>query len=191
MTSQMLRALWGKHGSHALLVAPLIVMGCKEPDPAPAPAPSAPLTAPEASAATSAEPPSTPTQPAASASAQMPEEPLQLLRLTFTSGISNKNPEDTLAAAAPGQRVYAHLVLRNRSASQRQVHLEFRVNGDKRTTIDLPVERSWSYRTWAYNTLRPTDKRGAVSLRVTDDTGAVLADTSVPIQAVAQKKPAP
>jgi len=55
--------------------------------------------------------------------------------------------------------------------------------------IDLVVEKSWSYRTWAYNTLLPGDKSGVVRLEVTDDNGVVLADTTVPIAAKARTKP--
>jgi hypothetical protein len=129
--------------------------------------------------------------PLASASAadQPPPAPLELQELTFTSEVKNKEPVDTLLAAEPGKRVWAHLRLRNLDDATRKIHLEFRVNDDKRTTLDLKVTKSWSYRTWAYNTLLDGDKKGTVSLTVTDDSGAVLAETSVPIAAKARTKP--
>ncbi len=130
--------------------------------------------------------------PEASGSAASTEEPvdapLELQELTFTTEVKNKEPLDTLVAAEPGKRVWVHLRLRNRG-EPRKIRLQFRVNDDKRTMIDLQVEKSWSYRTWAYNTLLAGDTKGAVSLEVTDDKGTVLADTSVPIARKAQTKP--
>lgn len=129
--------------------------------------------------------------PSAAASAPAPDlsTPLELREFTFTSEVKDKEPKDTLLAAEPGKRVWAHLRLRNRSEGARKIHLEFRVNDDVRTTLDLEVARSWSYRTWAYNTMLPSDKKGTVSIRVTDDTGAVLVDTSLPIASKARTKP--
>jgi hypothetical protein len=130
--------------------------------------------------------------PETSAAAAAPEEtvsvPLELQELTFTTEVKNKEPVDTLVAAEAGKRVWAHLRLRNRG-EPRKIRLQFRVNDDKRTMIDLQVEKSWSFRTWAYNTLLAGDTKGTVSLEVTDDTGAVLADTSVPIAGKAKTKP--
>ncbi len=130
------------------------------------------------------------TSPAGTSSAGVEEAagPLELQELTFTSEVKNKEPVDTLVAAEPGKRVWVHLRLRNRDDAPRKIGLEFRVNGDKRTTLDLKVEKSWSYRTWAYNTLLEGDKQGTVSLEVRDDTGAVLADTSMPIATKARTK---
>ncbi|MCU0692073.1 MAG: hypothetical protein MUF54_11785 [Polyangiaceae bacterium] len=127
---------------------------------------------------------------ASSASAeQQPAKPLELHEVTFTSEVKNKEPADVLLAAEPGKRVWAHLRLRNRGDRKRSIHLEFRVNDDKRTTLDLQVIKSWSYRTWAYNTLLDSDSKGTVSLRVVDDEGRLLADTSVPIAGKARTKP--
>jgi hypothetical protein len=114
--------------------------------------------------------------------------PLELQELTFTTDVKNKEPVDTLVAAEAGKRVWAHLRLRNRG-EPRKIRLQFRVNDDKRTMIDLQVEKSWSFRTWAYNTLLAGDTKGTVRLEVTDDTGAVLADTTVPIAGKVQSKP--
>ena len=131
--------------------------------------------------------------PVPEASATAAEEatlaPLELQELTFTTDVKNKEPVDTLVAAEAGKRVWAHLRLRNRGDQPRKIRLQFRVNDDKRTMIDLQVEKSWSFRTWAYNTLLAGDTKGTVSLEVTDDTGAVLADTTVPIAGKAQSKP--
>ena len=129
--------------------------------------------------------------PAASSAAvdEPPPAPLELQELTFTSEVKDKEPIDTLLAAEPGKRVWAHLRLRNLDDATRKIHLEFRVNDDKRTTLDLKVTKSWSYRTWAYNTLLDGDKKGTVSLKVTDESGAVLAETSVPIAVKARTKP--
>ena len=146
----------------------------------------------DAAAASSSAPSATPAAssaaPADSANDEPPTEPLQLQGMTFTSNVEGKEPVDVLVAAEPGQRVWAHLRLRNRSGQARKIHLEFRVNDQKRTTLDLDVAESWSYRTWAFNTLQAGDKTGTVSLKVTDDSGAVLADSSVPIAAKKRTK---
>jgi len=134
----------------------------------------------------SAPPPPT----ASTSSAPAPTEPLQLLQFQFTSDVQAKEPADLLEAAEPGMRVYAHVKLRNRSPDTRVIHLAFKVNGESRTTMDLNVEPSWSYRTWAYNTLRKSDKTGEVVLLVTDDSGAVLVEKTLPIRNKASKKPA-
>jgi hypothetical protein len=146
-------------------------------------------TDPIGSSSTSPEVSSAPAASSAAAEDQPPSAPLELQELTFTSEVKNKEPVDTLLAAEPATRVWAHLRLRNRDDTPRKIHLEFRVNDDKRTTLDLAISKSWSYRTWAYNTLLDGDKKGTVSLKVTDDSGAVLAETSVPIAPKARTKP--
>ena len=106
-----------------------------------------------------------------------------MLRLTFTSKIENKEPADKLSSARPGQRVWAHLKVRNRSDWTHTLKLAFSINGEQRTTVDLDVEPSWSFRTWAYVTLRPTDVTGAVTLRVTDaEEGSEIVSARLPIQ---------
>ena len=158
-------------------------IGCDEKKPEPAAAASASaVAAPSASSPT----------PTASTSAQPEEQdtqPLELQELTFTSEVKDKEPIDVLLAAEPGKRVWAHLRLRNRNEKTRKIHVEFQVNGAKRTNLDLKVTKSWSYRTWAYNTLLDSDKKGTVSLTITDDEGTVLAETSLPIAAKARTKP--
>ncbi len=107
-------------------------------------------------------------------------KPLELLQFRITSGIENKKAKDTLTTAVPGQRVWAHLTIRNRSATTRQVRLVFRVNGDERTTVSLDIDPSWSFRTWGYNTLRDLDT-GELDIEVTDDTGKVMVSDKLPI----------
>ena len=137
-----------------------------------------------ASASASIDPPSS---AAASASAA-PEIPLELQRFAFTSRIRAKEPVDILEAAEPGQRVWAHLAIRNRSGETRKINLVFSVNGETRTSLTLKVEPSWSFRTWGYNTLRKTDTEGELVLDATDENGAVLTSAKLPIKAKAIKK---
>jgi hypothetical protein len=106
--------------------------------------------------------------------------PLEIQKLVFTSGVKNKAPIDKLAAAEPGQRVYAHLTVRNRGRDARPVTLVFRVNGEARSSVDLRVDTSWSYRTWAYVTLRATD-RGELSVDVQGEDGDVIGSAQIPI----------
>lgn len=145
----------------------------------------------DASAGSSSAAASSAPTPAPTASVPVLREPIQLLRLTFTSGVEGKEPVDELQAAEPGMAVHAHVRLRNRSSEVRKISLVFRVNGDKRTNLELEVQPSWSYRTWAFNTLRKTDTTGEMQFVVKDDTGAVLAETSLPIRGKAVRKPAP
>jgi len=114
---------------------------------------------------------------------------LELQELTFTTEVKGREPVDQLVAAEPGKRAWVHLRLRNRAEATRKVNLQFFVNGDRRTLVDLQVEKSWSYRTWAYNTLLPADKSRELRIVVTADSGEVLAETSVPIAAKAATKP--
>ncbi|MEM9692119.1 MAG: hypothetical protein AAGA56_06225 [Myxococcota bacterium] len=105
-----------------------------------------------------------------------PEEdlkPMQLLRFAFASGLEGKDPKDKLHIARPGQRIYAHLTLRNRSGRKRCATLTFRVGGKKRTEIKVKIGESWSWRTWAYNTLR-SDDREPLELTVRDDKGGLV-----------------
>lgn len=106
--------------------------------------------------------------------------PLQLLRFSFTSEVKGKEPVDRLERGVPGERVYAHLAFRNRGDESRPVHVVFRVNGERRTKLDLKVEPSWSYRTWGFNTLKVDDK-GELTVTVTDDEGLVLVEEKLPV----------
>lgn len=136
------------------------------------PASSSSLPPPARSAAA----PATTAKPAAP-----PADGVELQRLTLTSGVKSKDPVDKLDAAKPGQRVYGHLTVRNRTSGPQRVSVSFRVNDDERAMVDLTVEKSWSWRTWAYVTLRKDDK-GEVTVHVFDDHGAELATESIPIR---------
>ncbi len=107
-------------------------------------------------------------------------DPLQLLRFTFTDGVENKDPKQKLHIARPGQRVYAHLRLRNRSGRERCVHVTFRVGGQKRTDVTLKVGKSWSWRTWAYATPRVDDTK-PLQVVVTDDQGKVIVEKKLAV----------
>lgn len=101
-------------------------------------------------------------------------KPLQLLRFAFASGLEGKDPRDKLSVARPAQRIYTHLTLRNRSGEKRCVTIELSVGGQTRTTLVQSIGVSWSWRTWAYNTLRDDD-RGKLEAVVRDDQGNELA----------------
>ncbi|MBI4952622.1 MAG: hypothetical protein HY908_11360 [Myxococcales bacterium] len=103
-------------------------------------------------------------------------KPLQLLAFTFTSKVDKRMPTDTLHVAYPGKRVWVHMRLRNRSGEGRCVHVEFRVNGKKRTEVELDIGESWNWRTYAFFTLRDSDTSGIVEARVTDDQGALVVE---------------
>jgi hypothetical protein len=166
----------------ALLV--LSVSGCDE---------RADASTPDASAAQT---PATPSgsaravqSAAPSASAPAPEKaPLQLLKLVFTSEVKNREPVDKLERAEPGQRVWAHFTLRNR-CDARTISVVFRVNGDQRSKVDLKVDNSWSFRTWAYNTLRAGDTSGEITVEARDEAGVVVASASLPIKGPEGAKP--
>lgn len=112
-------------------------------------------------------------QAEACASADPSLRPMQLLRFTFTDGVEGRDPRTRLGVARPGRRLYAHLRLRNRSGRERCVRVIFRVGGKRRSEITLAVGRSWSWRTWAYATLRAGDT-GPVTVEVRDDQGALV-----------------
>jgi hypothetical protein len=139
--------------------------------------------------APSAPPPSVAAPPAPSSpapispsavEAELETAPVELLKFQFTSAVKDREPVDRLEVARPGSRVYAHLTLRNRTGRDRGVHVEFLIEGKKRTELDLPVKESWSFRTWGYNTLQAKD-RGALVVSVTDDEGHPLGDFTLPI----------
>jgi hypothetical protein len=112
-----------------------------------------------------------------------PPKALQLLRFSFTSEIKAKEPVDRLERAEPGKRVYAHFTLKNTNPEPRIIKLVFRVNGERRTMLDLKIDPSLSYRTWAFNTLKDSDRSGELTLEATDDTGLVLTSEKLPIGA--------
>lgn len=133
--------------------------------------------APSASAASVASS-SAPT-PAPAASSAAPRVALQVQKFVLTSEVKGKEPVDELATAAAGKRLYAHLQVRNRGET-RPLRLEFRVDGNLRSKIDLEVIHSWSYRTWGYNTLRASDA-GLVAEAKIMDGDEVVASAKIPI----------
>jgi len=169
------------------VAAAVLALACNKPDPntdtagATTAAPSSIEPAALATGSATSEPESA--GQSQDASGSVVPAPLDLQELTLTTEVKNKEPVDRLVAAQPGKRVWAHLRLRNRGDSVRSIKLQFYVNGERRTMINLKVDKSWSFRTWAYNTLLPGDKLGEMRLEVTDDSGAVLSDTAVPIAA--------
>ncbi|MFO0661259.1 MAG: hypothetical protein U0165_15715 [Polyangiaceae bacterium] len=122
--------------------------------------------------------------PTASASASS-HEPLQLLKFTFTSEVKNREPVDVLKVAEAGKKAWAHVTLRNRSKEPRRVTLYFYVDGEQRSMVDLKVSPSWSYRTYAFNTLKDSDKDRSLRVEVRDDTGTMLVEEKIPIKAKA------
>lgn len=141
---------------------------------------------PSAPASASVSAPAAPRPTATVAEAAYEEEtstrPIELLKLKFTSAVQAKDPVDELTHAKPGQRVYAHFTLRNRTGRPRTIHVTFRVNGVTRTEVDLDVAESWSYRTWAYNTVLATDTTGKIEMEATGDEGHPIAEGSLPIR---------
>jgi hypothetical protein len=107
---------------------------------------------------------------------------MKLLKMTLASGVRDKEPVDKLAAAKPGQRVWAHVTLRNRSGFPREIDLVFRVDGKERSRVTLNIDVSWSFRTWGYVTLRPADTSGDVTVTVVNDSGDELATAKIPIK---------
>ena len=170
----------------ALVAAALLVVACDDPPPTATPAAS--VTIASASASASAASGSASASPRSSAVAAPAQ--LQVLRLTLTSEVKQKEPVDELKEAGPGQRVWAHLAIRNRAPDARRVSVTFKVDGEERSTIDLQIASSWSFRTWAYNTLRAGDKSGELTVEVRDDAGNVVGQAKLPIKATAAKKAA-
>jgi hypothetical protein len=140
-----------------------------------APAPSASGTTPSAPGTSSASP---------------EKGELRVLKAVFTSEVKNKEPSGTLKTARPGDRVWLHLTVRNRGDAARTITLVFKVNGKERSTVDLQVQSSWSFRTWGYSTLRKGDT-GDLSADVKDEGGAVLTTLSIPIKPGDPDKPEP
>jgi hypothetical protein len=101
----------------------------------------------------------------------------------MTTGVKDREPQGKLVAAGAGERAYAHLAVRNRRSDEERISVRFLVAGDERTTVDLTVKRSWQYRTWAYVTPRRGDAGKKLEVEVRDASGALLASTSLPIEA--------
>ncbi len=167
--------------TRGLVGALCVCLGCGDP---PAPAPSA-ASGPDP--ASSAQAPLAPTADAtaaasaASADDETSTRPLELLKLVLTTEIKGRDPGAPISSAKPGQKVYAHVTVRNRSGGPRKVTVAFKVGGEKRTTVDLFVEESWAWRTWAYNTVLPRDAGKKIEIEVTDDAGHPLFEGSLPV----------
>jgi len=106
--------------------------------------------------------------------------------MTLTSAVKDKEPVDKLEAAQAGERVYAHLALRNRTGETRQVELVFEVSGSTRSRVVLDVEESWQWRTWAYATLRDGDS-GELLVTATEIDGPEIAQRTLPIRGKGKK----
>jgi hypothetical protein len=124
-----------------------------------------------------------PTAPPTPSTSAAPEKvALSILKLTFTSAVKDKAPANELNAAGPGQRVWVHLTVRNRTGGAKRVSLIFRVGGEERSTVDLTIEPSWSFRSWGYNTLRASDTSGELTVDVREAGGPALASARLPIR---------
>ncbi len=156
-------------------LAVLLVLACDDPPPTAAAVPASAAEAATAKPIASATP-----KPAASTAAPTPS--IQVLKLTLTSDVKQKEPVDELTQAAPGQRVWAHVTIRNRYPDARRVSLIFKVDGEERSTVDLQIASSWSFRTWGYSTLRASDKSGELTVEVRDDGGGVLSTAKLQIK---------
>src|SRR5262249_55786474 len=143
--------------------------------------------APPPLASTSAAPP-TGSAPRPTPSAA-PEKPaLSVLQFTWTSGAHDNQPADALRGAPPGQPAWGHATARHRSGEGQRISLVFRVDGEERSTVDLKVDPSWSFRTWGYNTLRASDKTGELTVEVRELGGSVLTTAKLPIKAASAQK---
>ena len=175
----------------ALLAALLVAAACdgsrSAAGDAGSPASSTSIKPPAGASAASLPAPTSPASGAASAAAG--EGSLEVLRLALSSGVRDRAPVDRLVAAGPGQRVWAHLTVRNRTHEERGLKLLFHVDGQLRSTIDLDVEPSWSFRTWGYVTLRASDASGELLVLVRSDDGATLAEARLPIRPRPETRP--
>ena len=161
--------------TRAAALGSLLVLGCGPSEPAPAGS-GAVTVAAHPSARSSA-----PSSAEAAAEEELSTRPVELLKLRLTSAVKAKEPVDTLEHAKPGERVYAHLTVRNRTGRARKVHVVFRVGGKERSATDLEVSESWSWRTWAFVTLRADEKPGKLEVEISDDEGLPLGEAALPI----------
>jgi hypothetical protein len=171
----------------ALSLALAAILGCD--DRASTDTPDAASEPPSTSAAapTQAAPPA-PSSPSTPAPAQKAAGEFKVLKLVFTSEVKQKEPRDKLDAAKPGQRVYAHVTVRNRTDGAKPITLAFLVGGSERSKIDLSIASSWSYRTWGYVTLRDSDS-GELTVEVRDESGTVMERAKIPIKGAPVKSP--
>jgi hypothetical protein len=170
------------HVAPLALVALVTLAGCREASGTPGDAgtaPSASASPPPSAAAPTAAPSASPDDaPVESAGRKHPE----VREAHFCSDVKNKEPVDNLDFTKPGKRVYAHLLVRNRTSMAHKLTLTFFVDGVERSKTELDVERSWAFRTWAYVTLKPTDT-GKLRMIVTDDVSPEsIARLEIPIR---------
>lgn len=125
-------------------------------------------------------------KPSASATAGASSGELRVLKMVLTPGVKNKEPDGKLDAATAGQRVYAHLTVRNRTDGPRPIVLAFLVGDKERSKVDLNVAQSWSFRTWGYVTLKDGDS-GELTVEVRDGSGDVMERVKVPIKPAGKK----
>lgn len=154
--------------AEAAVALALALAACSESAPGGATSSGAPAEAP-------------PALPPSAVESEISTRPVELLSWQFTSGVAAKNPVDTITSAKPGQRVYLHLTVRNRTGKKQSLSVTFHVNGHKRTEVDLSVDESWSWRTWAYNTILETDEPGKLDVEVVDEEGHPILDASLPV----------
>lgn len=157
-----------------MLALSLAVIACDKTNP--------PVGATSASASASAPPVASPTRPppAAASSAPAGPVPFEVQRFVLTSDVKHKNPVDELTVVEHGERVYAHLTVRNRGEDKRPVRFVFRVNGDERANVPLTIAHSWQFRTWAYVTLRDGDRKGKLTVTVLEgDTEVTRAEAPI------------
>ena len=145
--------------------------------------PSSPSSRSERAAPPAGTPPAAPQgEPPPAPPVEDASQEMKILKMALASGVRDKEPVDKLASAKPGQRVWAHVTLRNRTGFAREIDLVFRVDGKERSRVTLNIETSWSFRTWGYVTLRPTDTAGDVTVTVVNDSGDELATQKIPIK---------
>lgn len=130
-----------------------------------------------------------PGEPKPADSAEVHHDPLKVLAFVVTSDVKNRDPVDELKVAQAGQKAWGHITVRNRSKEERRLTMYFYVDGDQRSMVDLKVKPSQSYRTYAFNTIKPSDKDKTFRVEVRDDTGTLLQEAKIPIKTKAVTAP--
>lgn len=162
-----------------MILAALVLAGCDERASAGTPDAAPPPRSPTGTAPTAA--PTAAAKPSTGTTVSPAAGELKVLKVVFTSEVKSREPSDKLDAAKAGQRVYAHVTMRNRTGGEKPIVLAFLVDGAVRSKIDLDVADSWSYRTWGYVTLRDGDT-GDLVAEVRDGSGTVMERARIPIK---------
>jgi hypothetical protein len=110
-------------------------------------------------------------------------KPVELLALKIASDVKNKEPVDAIDATAVGERVYAHVTIRNRTGRPRGVVITFTVEGVERARVPLEIGESWSWRTWGYATMRAADAGKTLTISLDDEAGHPLAERTLKVRA--------